>query len=76
VMVIWIQSDKSNTQHQDSIESLEKEIKYLWDKLDLLRQRIQLLPEWEQRTKTEEEYTKTKEEIENLTIKHSLLSSK
>ena len=76
VMVIWIQSDKSNTQYQDSIESLEKEIKYLWDKLDLLRQRIQLLPEWEQRTKTEEEYTKTKEEIENLTIKHSLLSSK
>jgi hypothetical protein len=34
------------------------------------------LPEWEQRTKTEEEYAKTKEEIEDLTIKHSLLSSK
>jgi hypothetical protein len=35
-----------------------------------------MLPEWEQRTKTEEEYAKTKEEIENITIKYSLLSNK
>ena len=46
------------------------------EKLDLLRQRIQLLPEWEQRSKTEEEYAQTKDEIETLTIKHSILSSK
>ena len=61
---------------KDSIETIERDIKNLEDKLDLLRQRIQLLPEWDQRSKTEEEYAKTKEEIENLTIKHSLLSSK
>jgi hypothetical protein len=48
----------------------------LEDKLILLRQRIQMLPEWEQRKKAEEEYAKAKEEMENLTIKYSLLSSK
>jgi len=46
------------------------------DKLSLIRQRLQILPEWEQRKKAEEEYAKTKEEIENLTIRHSLLSRK
>ena len=76
VITIWIQSIQPSQQHHDSLENLEKEIKHMEDKLDLLRQRIQLLPEWEQRTKTEEEYAKTKEEIENLTIKYSLLNSK
>ena len=75
-MTIWIKNNKSNNQHTDYIENLEKDIKHLEDKLILIRQRIQMLPEWEQRKKTEEEYAKTKEEMENLTIKHSLLSSK
>ena len=76
IMTIWIQSNQSDNQNHNSVENIEKEIKYLEDKLDLLRQRIQILPEWEERKKVEEEYAKTKEEIENLTIKHSLLSSK
>ena len=76
IMTIWIQSNQSDNQNHDSIENLEKEIKHMEDKLDLLRQRIQFLSEWEERKKVEEEYAKTKEEIENLTIKHSLLSSK
>ena len=76
-LTIWLQSESTSTQSKkDSIETIERDIKNLEDKLDLLRQRIQFLPEWEQRTKTEEEYAKTKEEIEDLTIKHSLLSSK
>ena len=68
--------DYKSLKQKDTFESLERDIKNLEDKLILLRQRIQLLPEWEQRKKTEEEYAKTKEEIENLTIKHSLLNSK
>ena len=60
----------------DSIDTLERDIKNLDDKLNLIRQRLQILPEWEQRSRAEEEYAKTKEEIENLTIKYSLLSSK
>lgn len=76
-LTIWIQSENIWPQSgKDSIETIERDIKNLEDKLDLLRQRIQLLPEWEQRSKVEEEYTKTKEEIEDLTIKHSILSSK
>ncbi len=76
-LIIWLQSETSGIQNKkDSIETIEREIKNLEDKLILLRQRIQLLPEWEQHTKAEEEYAKTKEDIENLTIKHSLLSSK
>jgi hypothetical protein len=77
VITVGIQSSTfSIVKEKDSIETIERDIKNLEDKLDLLRQRIQLLPEWEQRTKTEEEYAKTKEEIESLTIRHSLLSSK
>jgi hypothetical protein len=68
--------DYQTLKQKDSSESLEKDIKNLDDKLNLLRQRIQMLPEWEQRKKAEEEYAKTKEEIETLTIKHSLLSGK
>ncbi len=63
------------TKNKESLENIEREIKNLDDKLNLLKERLPLL-EWEQRTRTEEEYAKTKEEIENLTIKHSLLSSK
>ena len=75
-LTIGIQPWKNkNTKEKESLETIEKEIKDLDDKLNLLKERLPLL-EWEQRTKTEEEYTKTKEEIENLTIKHSLLSSK
>lgn len=68
--------DFTTTKEKNSLESIEKNIKDLDDKLNLIRQRLQLLPEWEERKKAEEEYTQTKEEIENLTIKHSLLSSK
>ncbi len=77
IVTIGIQPwNGTKTKEKDSLENIEKDIKNLDDKLNLLRQRIQMLPKWEQRTKTEEEYAKTKEEIENLTIKHSLLSSK
>ena len=77
VVTIGIQSWGNVTmKDKDSLENIEKEIKNLDDKLILLRQRIQILPEWEQRVKAEEEYAKTKDEIENLTIKYSLLSSK
>ena len=76
IITLWIQNDKSKKiVEKDSLESIEKEIKNLDDKLNLLKERLPLL-EWEQRTKTEEEYAKTKDEIENLTIKYSLLSSK
>ena len=76
-ITIWIHRNTShNTAKKDSIESIESNLKNLGDKLELLRQRIQILPDWEQRTKTEEEYAKTKEEMENLTIKYSLLSNK
>ena len=68
--------DSTNNKEKDSLETLERDIKNLEDKLILLRQRIQMLPEWEQRKKTEEDYAKAKEEMENLTIKYSLLSSK
>ena len=75
IITLWIQSENSQKViEKDSLENIEKEIKNLDDKLNLLRQRIQMLPEWEQRKKAEEEYAKTKEEIENLTIKYSLLS--
>lgn len=77
LLTIWIQNwDFQSTKEKDSIETIERDIKDLEEKLDLLRQRIQLLPEWEQRSKTEEEYAQTKDEIETLTIKHSILSSK
>lgn len=76
-ITFWLQSESMNLQSpKNSIEAIEMDIKNLEDKLNLLRQRIQLLPEWEDRKKVEEEYAKTKEEIENLTIKHSILSSK
>lgn len=68
--------DFTAIKEQNSLENIEKDIKDLDDRLSLIRQRIQLLPEWEERKKAEEEYAKTKDEIENLTIKHSLLSSK
>jgi hypothetical protein len=74
---IWIQpKDTWTIKEKDSIESLERDIKNLEDKLILLRQRIQFLQEWDQRKQAEEEYAKVKEEMENLTIKHRLLSSK
>ena len=77
IITLWIQTDKSQKIiEKDSLDNIEKEIKNLDDKLILLRQRIQILPEWEERSKVEEEYAKTKEEIENLTIKHSLLINK
>lgn len=77
IVTIWIQRWNNNAwNYNESIENIEKEIKNLDDKLILLRQRIQILPEWEQRTKAEKEYAQTKEEIENLTIRHSLLSGK
>ncbi len=77
IITIGIQQWNNNTwKDKESLENIEKEIKDLDDKLTLIRQRLQILPEWEQRKKAEEEYTQTKEEIENLTIKHSLLSSK
>lgn len=77
IVTIGIQPwNGTNTKEKDSIESIEKDIKNLDDKLILLRQRLQILPEWEDRKKAEEEYSKTKEEIETLTIRHSLLSSK
>ena len=76
-MIIGIQPwDNVQTKNKESLESIEKEIKNLDDKLSLLRQRIQILPEWEERKNVEEEYAKTKEEMESLAIKHSLLSSK
>ena len=76
IITLWIQNDKSKKiVEKDSLESIEKEIKNLDDKLNLLKERLPLL-EWEQRAKAEEEYAKTKDEIENLTIKYSLLSSK
>ena len=76
IVTIWIQHWNNNLwKDKESLENIEKEIKNLDDKLNLLKERLPLL-EWEQRTKAEEEYAKTKEEIETLTIKHSLLSSK
>lgn len=76
-LTIWLQPESTSIQSKkDSIENIERDIKNLDDKLNLLRQRIQILPEWEERKKVEEEYAKTKEEMETLTIKHSLLSSK
>ena len=76
-LIIGIQPwDNIQIKNKESLENIEKDIKNLDDRLSLLRQRIQILPEWEDRTKVEEEYAKTKEEIENLTIKYSLLSSK
>ena len=76
-LTIWLQPESTSVQSKkDSIENIERDIKNLDDKLNLLRQRIQILPEWEERKKVEEEYAKTKEEMETLTIKHSLLSSK
>ena len=78
IVTIWIQAEDAAKllNEEDSLESIEREIKNLEDKLNLLRQRIQFLPEWEQRKKTEEEYSETKEKMENLTIRYSLLSSK
>lgn len=68
----WHLTDKKE---KESLETIEKEIKNLDDKLNLLRQRLPFL-EWEDCKKAEEEYARTKEEMEELTIKHSLLSSK
>ena len=65
-LTIWIQSENTNL----------RDIKNLEDKLQLLRQRLQILPEWEQRKNTEKEYSKSKEEIEKLTIRYSLLNNK
>ena len=74
---IGIQPSKStNEKDSISIESLENDIKNLEDKLWLIRNRLHVLSEWDARKKAEEEYAKTKEEIENLTIKYSLLNSK
>ena len=75
-ITIWIQSWMTdNITEKESLENIEKDLKNLEDKLNLLRQRLQILPEWEQRTKTEQEYAQTKEEMEDLTIKYSLLIS-
>lgn len=77
IVTIWIQAESAwSPNEEESIENIERDIKNLEDKLNLIRQRIQLLPEWEQRSKAEEEYSETKEKMENLTIKHRLLSSK
>lgn len=77
IITLWIQNDKSKKfVEKDSLESLERDIKNLDDKIHLLLQRLTLLPDWEERKKTEEEYAQAKEEMENLTIKHSILSSK
>ena len=76
-LTIWIQSENTNTKNKkETIETLERDIKNLEDKLQLIRQRLQILPEWKQHQIVEEEYRKTKEEMENLAIKHSLLNSK
>ena len=75
-LIIGIQPwNDVHTKDKESLENIEKEIKNLDDKLNLLKERLPLL-EWEERKKVEEEYAKTKEEMETLTIKHSLLSSK
>ena len=66
----WNNEDKKE---KDSLENIEKNIKNLDDKLNLIRQRLQILPSWEQRTKTEKEYEEIKKEMEDLTIKYSLL---
>lgn len=68
--------NNTNSKEKISLENIEKDIKNLDDKLNLLRQRLQILSEWEERKKAEEEYAKTKKEMENLTIKYSLLNSK
>ena len=68
--------DSTNNKEKDSLETLERDIKNLEDKINLLRQRLNLLPEWEERKKAEEEYANTKDEMENLSIKYSILSSK
>lgn len=77
IISIGIQTlNQKTSEKKSSIDSLEREIKYLWDKLNIIRDRIQLLQEWEQRTKAEEEYAQTKEELENLTIQYSLINNK
>lgn len=74
---LWIQLIKSEKDKDSySVETIENEIKNIQEKLDLIRQRLQILPEWQQRQQAEEEYAKTKEEMETLTIKYSLLNSK
>ena len=76
-VMIWIQHCKTQeTKELDTLESIEKNLRDLEDKLSILRQRIQVLPEWEQRQATEDEYAATKQEMENLTIKYRILASK
>lgn len=77
LITIGIQhGDYIDSKEKKSVETLEADIKNMEDKLNLLRQRIPMLPEWEQRLKAEKEYAETKEEMEKLTIKYSLLNSK
>lgn len=74
ILLIWIKSEKSERKQLDSVEFLEKELKDLSDKLDLLKQRLLQLPEWELREETETEYAKTKSQIDDISIKVQILS--
>ena len=77
IISIWIKiGDVSVSTEKESLDSLEKEMKRLEDKLQLIRERMQILWEWEQYLEAEQEYQQTKSDMENLSIKYSLLSSK
>ena len=77
IISIWIQAHNNHKMDEkSSMENIEKDLKHLEDKLVLIRERMHYLPEWEEYSKAEKEYTEIKEELENLTIKYSLLSSK
>ena len=74
-ITMWIQHKKIwNEKHIDNIESLEKDLRDLEDKANIIRQRIQLLPDWEQRNNDELKYATIKEEIQNLSIRIQIMN--
>ena len=74
---IWIQAaNGAGERSKNSIDDLENDIRNLKDKLWLIRHRIQILPEGEDRNKAEEEYISTKQEMEELSIKYSIICHK
>lgn len=73
LLSIGIQTLTPEQNHNKSKEFLEKELKDLKDKADLIRERMQLISDSSQLEIEKENYEKIKEEMDNLTIQIALM---
>lgn len=73
ILSIGIQPLQQHTNNENSVEYLEKELKDLKDKADLIRERMQRITDSKQLDEEKAKYEKIKEEMDNLTIQIALL---